>query len=75
MGEFLVTETLGEAGRTGACLPLQQCSLDGEGSPWLLRLLFRVSPWELELASVAEGGVKALGPCAFVLGRSRQSFG
>lgn len=56
--ELLVNKTLGKAGRTGAYLPLQQCLLYGEGSPWLLRLLFWVSLWELELACMSLHGGK-----------------
>lgn len=51
-------QTLGDAGRTGAQLPLQQCSLRKEGSPRLLHLPFQVSLWELELVCTSLHGGK-----------------
>lgn len=79
MGEFLAIKTLGEVGETGVCPPLLQLLLYGEGSPWLLYLIFQVSPCELELVCMSlrggKGRVKATGPCVFVLGGLHQTFG
>lgn len=79
MGEFLSVKTLGEAGRTGEPLPLQQCWLRGEGGPQLSASFFRCVSMGAGacLYKLAWGGRRgeSLWPCAFVLGGSHQSFG